>query len=322
MKYLVIGTNFISDLFASAIGELEGERCLAVYSRKEETGWAFAERWGIERVYTSYGEALCDPDIDAVYVASPTFLHKEHAVKAMRCGKQVLCEKMMAATLSEFYEMKKVSEECSAVLLEAMRPSHDPMLSLVREELKSLGRVSYGYFNFSQYSRRYDAFKEGRILNAFNPALKNSAVSDIGIYPLSLAASLFGMPIGIGGESTLLHNGFEGEGSITLTYSDKKIDVSYSKIREDKSPSFIECERGTLYIDKISETKRLWVVQNGNSRDIVYTPSENNMIHEIRAFSAMCRGEGSHKEFLSTTEITQKIVDYVYRTRGIDKYFG
>ena len=150
MNIAVVGTNFISDNFVFAAKSVEDVKVLAVYSRTELRGSEFSEKHGIERIYTDYSEMLSDRDIDAVYVASPIFAHAEQSVAAMSAGKHVLCEKMMAATLDEFYEMKAASEKYGKVLLEAMRPAHDPLIDAIRENLPKFGKIRRATLSFCQ----------------------------------------------------------------------------------------------------------------------------------------------------------------------------
>ena len=91
----IIGTNFISSDFCEAAASVPEAELYAVYSRKQETGDGFAKKHGIPRVYTDY-DAFLDSGLNAVYVASPNFVHCEQTLKALRRGKHVLCEKVMA----------------------------------------------------------------------------------------------------------------------------------------------------------------------------------------------------------------------------------
>ena len=95
IKIGIIGTNFISDDFCNAAVKVPGAVLRAVYSRKEETGAAFAERHSIPEVFTDYKKFLSS-DIDAVYVASPNFIHCSQTIMALEHKKHVLCEKVMA----------------------------------------------------------------------------------------------------------------------------------------------------------------------------------------------------------------------------------
>ena len=323
MKFLIVGTNFISDMLCEAIELTEGAEAFAVYSRKRESGEKFAARHNIKRVYSGYSEALSDDEIDAVYVASPIYKHCEQSIAAMRAGKHVLCEKMMAATLDEFYMMKDASKKYGKVLLEAMRPSHDPAMKLIKDSLPLIGEIKCAHLEFSKYSSRYDSFKNGVVLNAFDPSIKNSAISDIGIYPLQYAIELFGMPDDISGESKILSNGFEGEGYVDLYYGDTQVRVVYSKIRDNDAFSYIEGTNGKILIDKTSAPTKIFVEDNAADRRVLdYTPASNNMVHELSAFIEMCRGERSHEQFLRYTEMTEIIVDRVYTDRAIKKHFN
>ena len=71
MNLCAIGTGAITKSMLAEFQRSEVLRCTAIYSRKEETGRAMAEQFGLERVYTSMEEMLSDPAIDMVYVASP-----------------------------------------------------------------------------------------------------------------------------------------------------------------------------------------------------------------------------------------------------------
>lgn len=322
MNIAVIGTNFISDNFCDAAKTVDGVKILAVYSRTDARGKFFAEKHGIERVYSDFDAMLADGDIDSVYVASPIFAHKEQSLRAMASGKHVLCEKMMAATLDEFYEMKAASEKYGRVLLEAMRPAHDPMIAKVRENLPKIGKIRRAHLSFCQYSSRYDKFKAGIVENAFNPRIKNSALSDIGIYPLCLALSLFDEPKTLDSHSIFLENGFEGAGALTLGYPDKIVTVEYSKITDGIIPSVIEGERGSVTINKISAPTEIRLKLRGKPDEIIaVSDNEENMCYEIAAFRDMCKGKLDHKPYLAITELQQKTVEKSYNLTGANKYF-
>ena len=322
MKIGIIGTNFISDRLCEAARLVSGVQVAAVYSRAQETGDAFAARHGIEKVYTGYGELLMDRDIDAVYVASPTICHAPQAIKAMHAGKHVLCEKMMAATLPEMRLMRQVARKQGVVLLEAMRPAHDPAYDMIAESLPRLGKIRRATLEFCQYSSRYDRFKAGELTNAFDPRLKNSALADIGIYPLHVAVRLFGMPKSVHGASVFMENGFEGAGTVTLGYEDKTVNIVYSKISDSVNPSVIEGECGSLLINKISAPAELTLRLRGQEAERLPTVApENNMIYELAAFRDMVAGERDAEEYLQLTEMAQIVVDEVYRTAGISDRF-
>ena len=318
ISFGIIGTNFISDWFVSATKRTECATVSAVYSRTKERGEAFAKSNSIERVYTSLSDMLSDDEIDAVYVASPTFLHKEHTVSALRAGKHVLCEKMIAIDDDELLEMIKAAKKAGKVLLEAMRPDFDGAVELIRAELDKIGPVRRASFDYCQYSSRYDKFKAGEVLNAFEPKMKNSALADIGIYPLHTCINLFGEPSSVTGRSVFLENGFEAAGCVVMTYPGMLATVNYSKITDNVTPSVIEGERGVILIDRINGTDNITVsLRTGESYRLDYKACPNNMHLEVIAFCDMIQGKISNEYHLSVSEKTMQCVEKIYAAAGI-----
>lgn len=318
----IIGTNFISDRFADAAIASGAVELYGVYSRRLDTGKAFADKYGISAVYDSFDEMLADPLVDAVYVASPTFAHARQSILAARAKKHILCEKMIAIDYAEFAEMKKAAEDGGVVLVEAMRPDFDGMLDVIKEALPEIGNIRRISFDYCQYSSRYDKFKAGTVLNAFDPKMKNSALADIGIYPLHACVFLFGEPKNTLSASVFLENGFEGAGSLTLDYGDKIALINYSKIADNFSASVIEGELGSIVIDKFNPPSKITVrMRSGEERVLDYTPAKNNMTFEIKAFADMINGKRDNRPYLSVSESVMRMVDKIYEQSGISKSF-
>lgn len=314
----IIGTNFVSDWLAEAAEQVDTVSVTAVYSRKQETGDSFAAKHGIPNVFCDFDAFVSSADIDAVYIASPNFAHAGQAVAALDHGKHVLCEKVIATNSREFARMKEAAERNKRVLLEAVRPAFDPCTQLIREQLPKLGKLRRAVFDYCQYSSRYDRFKNGEILNAFDPSLSNAAVMDIGVYIIHICAMLFGAPDKILSMSTKLENGFEGSGHVLLDYGEMKAELSYSKITESVTPNFILGENGAVTFGKITNPGEIrLVLRDGTNEVLPYTPAENNMIYELAAFASLAeKGEYRHPQ-LAVSAAEMKIIDEIRRQNGI-----
>lgn len=321
----IIGTNFISSDFCEAAASVSEAELYAVYSRKQETGDRFAKKHGIPRVYTDY-DAFLDSGLNAVYVASPNFVHCEQTLKALRRGKHVLCEKVMAVNDTQVQSMINCARENGLILLEAMRPDFDPAYDLIEQTLPRLGRLSRATFEFCQYSSRYDRFLSGETVNAFNPELCNAAVMDIGVYCIHSLVRLFGMPEQIKAFSTKLSNGFEGSGTVLMQYDGMTAEAIYSKTAVSVTPSVIQGEKGSLLIDYVSRPETLELRLRKGSRDplsggstemLPYTPADNNMIYEIREFIRLIKNKEVNHKYLQYSLDTIRIIDEVRRQNGI-----
>lgn len=310
--FAVVGTGAIVDRFLDALSRVPDARAVAVYSRAASTGEAFAARHSGLTVYTDYDRMLADPTVDGVYIATPHFCHKEQTLRALRTGHHVLVEKSAALTAPEFVAMRREAAASGKILLEAMRPDFDPAYDAVRAALPRLGVIRRVSLVFCQYSSRYDAFRRGEVKNAFDPSIGNSALLDIGVYPLHLCLSLFGMPEGIEAHPLYLSNGFEGAGDLSLSYRKSGFfaDIAYSKVHGAAGASVIEGEDGALSIDKVTEPKEILLFpRGGEAHPLSFPREENNMRFEIEAFLAMTRGERDAAPYLDLTEKTLTLMD-------------
>ena len=325
LKIGMIGTNFISDDFCEAAAQVPGAELFAVYSRKQETGDAFAAKHNIPRVYTDYDEFL-DSGLDAVYVASPNFAHCSQTLKALDHKKHVLCEKVMAVNEQEVRSMIDCARQNNVVLLEAMRPDFDPAYDLIEQNLPRIGKLRRASFEFCQYSSRYDSFREGIIQNAFNPELGNAAVMDIGVYCIHSLVRLFGAPKNVKAFSTKLSNGFDGSGIVLLEYEDMTAEAVYSKIAVSVNPSVLQGEDGSIMIDYISKPESVSLRLRESARDTLaggaieklpYTPVKNNMIFEIQEFLKLVEKKEAAHKYLKHSLDTIRVLDEVRRQTGI-----
>ena len=252
----VVGTNFISEWFTAAARRTGGRvEPVAVYSRSAVRAQEFAAANDIACGFGDYEEML--GEVDAVYIASPTSVHHSQALSAIEAGRHVLIEKTMTASLAEAEEVFAAAERKGVVAMEALRHVHTPEHQVLREAITQIGALRYAHIQMLQYSSRYDRFRAGEVLNAFDPSLGNSALADIGVYPLGAAVDLFGSPLAHSGYSVYLHNGFEGGGSIQCRYQSMIADVAYSKVVRGVTPSTIIGEDGAITVNFIAEPSHI-----------------------------------------------------------------
>lgn len=285
IRFGMIGTNFITERFIDAARQTDGLELAAVYSRTQERAEEFADRYGIGLTFTDLDEMAASDRIDAVYIASPNSLHAEQSVLFLRSGKHVLCEKPIASNASEVREMFAAAEESGAVLMEAVKTTLLPAFLLMRENLHKIGPIRRYFANYGQYSSRYDAYKEGTVLNAFRPEFSNGALMDLGLYCIYPMALLFGKPEEIKASAFMLESGVDGEGTVIARYPHMEAVASFSKITDSYVPSEIQGELGSILIDKISEPRSVQIrYRDGSIEDLSEPAGKPAMSYELQEF--------------------------------------
>lgn len=265
VRFGIIGTNFITDWVIKGGSQDPRFEITAVYSRSAETARQFAQKYTIPHTFTSLEQlARCD-QVDAVYIASPNLLHAQQSILMMQHGKHVLCEKPLAMSVAEAEAMFAAARQSGVTLMEAMKPTLTPNFKAIIDNLPKVGTVRQYFASFCQYSSRYDRFKAGELLNAFNPVLGSGALRDIGVYTLYPLVVLFGKPLRVLSNSIRLSSGIDGVGSIILEYPGFLATVIYAKIANAHLPAQILGEEGTLVIDRINHIQEVSLIPRKNS---------------------------------------------------------
>ena len=220
MNFCAVGTGAITKSMLAEYQRSPVLRCTAICSRKEETGRTMADAFGIEKVYTSMEDMLCDPAIELVYVASPNSLHYEHVKLALEHGKNVLCEKPFVPTAAEAEELIALAKEKDLYLIEMITTLYHPHFAWVRDHMDEVGKLQMVNATFCQYSSRYDTLMAGQQTNIFDPNFKTGCLMDINVYNLYLAVALLGKPDRVTYYAGLHENGIDTHGTVMLQFGD------------------------------------------------------------------------------------------------------
>ncbi|MWV47017.1 oxidoreductase [Paenibacillus sp. HJL G12] len=312
IRFGTIGTNWITERFLHAAEENDDFVLTAVYSRAEEKGREFAAQFGGPKVFTDLAAMVSSDEIDAVYIASPNSFHAEQAILCMNHGKHVLCEKPLASNSEEVRLMIAAAEANNVVLMEAMKSTLMPNFRIMKENLYKIGQVRRYFAGYCQYSSRYDAFKQGTVLNAFNPEYSNGALMDLGIYCIYPMVSLFGKPETVKAVGVMLSSGVDGEGSLVMRYPDMDAVVMYSKISDSFLPAEIQGENGTMVIDRINQPYDVKIqYRDGSVENLTQQQIHESMYYELEEFIRMigrgkrCSKINTHETSLAVAEVME-----------------
>ncbi|CAI3350392.1 Gfo/Idh/MocA family oxidoreductase [Enterococcus cecorum] len=196
MKLAVLGTGKIVQEFLPMIQQVTDVELVALLStpRSLDKAKEMQVQYHIQEVYTDYETLLGNATIDTVYVALPNHLHYQYTKAALLQGKNVICEKPFTLNAQQLQELIQIATEKRLILLEAITNQYLNNFLQIKKDLAQLGKIKIVECNYSQYSSRYDAFKEGKILPAFDPQKGGGALMDINIYNIHFVVGLFGKP--------------------------------------------------------------------------------------------------------------------------------
>lgn len=184
LNWAVLGTGVIANQMAAALEEM-GRRLYAVGNRTHDKAVAFAEKYGVEKVYDTIDDMFLDEAVDIIYITTPHNTHYEFMKKALEHGKHIFVEKSITLNSRELNEMQALAQAKGLIIGEAMTIWHMPIYKKLWEIVQSgqLGKVQMITMNFG-------SFKEYNMENRFfNMNLAGGAMLDIGVYALSIVRS-------------------------------------------------------------------------------------------------------------------------------------
>lgn len=328
-RFGIVGTNKITDWLLAGAMQDERFELSAVCSRTQERAEEFAQKYGAKHTFTSVEEMAKSDVVDAVYIATPNCTHAEIAITCMNHGKHVLCEKPMASNAKEVKRMIEASRQNNVTLMEAMIATMNPNFDVVREMLPKLGKIRRYFASYCQYSSRYDKFKEGIVLNAFQPELSNGAMMDIGVYTIYPLVALFGKPLEINAQGVMLSSGTDGQGAVNMRYADLNATVLYSKIANSYLPTEIEGEDGNLVMDEIHTIRKVTYIPRpaamsgrgpkAEPQEVGVEATHDDYYYEIKEFIDLIE-QGKRESEINSHAVslaTIEIIDEVRKQLGV-----
>jgi predicted dehydrogenase len=205
IRWGVAGPGGIAVRFANAMQYCPDGRITAVASRSRERADAFGDRFDVPTRYGDYVGLAEDPEVDAVYIATPHSRHETDATVYLAAGKHVLCEKPFALDASQVRRMIAAAQASGRFCMEAMWSRFLPAYRALADLLDA-GRIGNPLFAEADFGFRRPMDPTHRL---FDPALGGGALLDLGIYPLQLADLVFGRPDRIVADAILGETGVD-----------------------------------------------------------------------------------------------------------------
>ncbi|MCL3861389.1 Gfo/Idh/MocA family protein [Actinotalea sp. K2] len=218
IRWGILGPGGIANTFAAAVNHHTRAQLVAVGSRSRDRAERFATHHGVPTTHNGYDALVRDPQVDAIYVASPHSEHREHALLAIAAGKHVLVEKAFTRNEAEAQEVVDAARAAGVFVMEAMWTRFLPHVVALREVL-ARGEIGEVVSLIADHGQAFGHMPTTHRLH--NPDLAGGALLDLGVYPVSFAHDLLGVPDTVQATGSLTPTGVDGQLSIALGYGDR-----------------------------------------------------------------------------------------------------
>ncbi|MDO5516566.1 MAG: Gfo/Idh/MocA family oxidoreductase [Clostridium sp.] len=319
IRWGIIGPGKIAGKFAKEVN-IEGEsRLVSVYGRNEERAEKFAKENKAEKYYTDIDEFLNDEKIDAVYIATPHNNHIEFAVKSIKAGKHVLCEKPFSYNYKTSREVFELAEKNDVFIMEALKSLFMPALNKAKEWIDEgkIGRVklitaSFGSKNNEEESPRLYELKSA-----------GGALLDVGIYTIMLSNYMMNSaPEVISATAEMTSKNVDETDSISLKYSNGAIaSLTCSIACNSGKDAVIYGENGKIVIPSFSKAKEVYLCCDDGEEKYTDTYEGYGMMYEIHEVNECIMNKklqsetASHKMTLDIAEVMDEVrkqIEMVY----------
>ena len=227
IKWGIAGTGNIARKLASDMKFVDDGKVIAVASRTQSKADAFAGEFGIDKAYEGYERLAADPEIQAVYIATPHSNHYASTLLMLRNKKAVLCEKPLAVNVQQAREMIRVARENRVLLLDALWSVFLPGVKKAMDWIDD-GLIGELQLITSEFGFNSDPDPEGRL---YNPNLAGGALLDIGIYTILLPYWIYrSKPFSIQAVAKMTETGVDEQTAVSMRFQGGKMAQAVSGI--------------------------------------------------------------------------------------------
>jgi len=301
-RWAYIGSGNIAHSTANDI--LKGNHIItSVYGRNPNKAKAFAEKY-CAVYYDDFDKAVSADNVDAVYIATPHTAHVDYAVRAMKSGKPVLCEKPVGVCLNDVQALIDTAKSENIYFCEAMWTWFSDVALTVKKWVNNneIGDIKNVVINYM-----FPGILMPKTSRVLMPETAGGALLDVGIYPITYCYNLFGFPENIIC-SGRIKNGIDISETAILEYKGFKCTLNMSLCRL-KENCVITGSKGKIVLPAFFHMASKAVLKNENGRQI-FNGKTDYLTEFTRAAEEIKQGkkESAYIPFKSTADC-MKIMD-------------
>ena len=316
LNWAILGCGVVANEMAQAFENL-GRVPYSVGNRTYDKAIAFAEKYGIKKVYANIDEIFADENVDVIYITTPHNTHIKYLMKAFESGKHVLCEKAITLNIEELELAFGTAKKNNLVLTEAMTIFHMPLYKKLYKmiiEENMLGKVNMIQLNFG-------SFKEYNMKNRFfNPDLAGGALLDIGVYALSFARLFMSScPDEVVSQVKLAPTHVDESMGILLKNKDEQL-ATIALTLHSKQPkrATVSCDKGYIEIYEYPRAEKALITytESGKQEEIVVGEHNRALQYEMEDMEKTIN-KIADLSFLQYTNDVMKIMTKIRKDHNI-----
>ncbi|MBO4358897.1 MAG: Gfo/Idh/MocA family oxidoreductase [Erysipelotrichaceae bacterium] len=317
----IVGSGFIVPTFIEATRSVKGYHYVGISSiDSEETLKMFKEKYHMDYYSQNCDMLFNDRNIDVIYVATPNGTHYDIAKSALNHGKHVILEKPFTVGSRQAKELFELAKKKKRIIFDAVTLMHLPNYFKIKELVKDIGDIKMVDINFSQYSSRYDKFKNGITLPAFDYKLAGGALMDLGIYNINFIVGLFGEPKKVNYYPNMKKK-VDTSGVLVMDYGTFKATAICAK--DCKAPLYacVQGDKACVRSDEASSVLNCvkLIKNNGDSKEYRLNKKKLTHAYEYEEFKRLFNEKDLKKaqEYNDMTLKTMKVLDKALRSADI-----
>ena len=264
-----------------AFNEVPGSHVVAVMSRNAEKAESYAKRHNIKKWYTDPLELINDPEINAIYIATPPSSHATFAIMAMKAGKPVYIEKPLAASYEDCARINRISELTGVPCFVAYYRRYLPYFQKVKQIIQSgaIGTPANVQIRFSVPPRDLDYKSNGSLPWRLQPDIAGGGYFyDLAPHQLDLIQDIFGVITRAHGYCSNMAKLYKAEDTISACFyfenglpgSGSWCFVGHQSAKEDRIE--VIGEKGMLSFSVYNYSPIQLVTSEGRSSIVVPNP--------------------------------------------------
>lgn len=313
IKWGIISTGGIAQQFAAGLAEVPDATLVAVGSRSQTSADRFGDQFGVPNRHPSYEALVNDPDVDIVYIGTPHPMHEGDVRLALEAGKHVLNEKPFTINAGQTEGLIQLATEKKLFMMEAMWMRFIPTIVKLHE-LVNDGAIGMVRGISADFGFMPDYDPAGRL---FDIELGGGALLDIGIYPITFAVMLLGLPDAHRSLPHMGPTGVDEQFSASFFWNDGRVASLIATLRANSTcEAWVFGDKGRIRVhSQFWHPQRLTLIRNGKE-EIIDVPMVGNGYNYEAQEAMRCIREGKLQSDIWSMEKTLGIMQLMDAMRA------